>query len=264
MTVEYQVCNLHFYCRIWEAGWGSGTFLGFQRPFAIKLQPGERMKQFIVVSFMIMTLLSACSGAPANTTLEPVQTELPVLPSDTAISPTDTSVPVIPSETAPGPTESAPNPKLPAAPFEAQTYVNEEAGFALDYPAGWTVNETVVGPRGTQVQFLSSPELAEAATLPAGATRLNATIYQWDPKNDLAAYVANRKTAWEASGFQILEEEQVVLELGLPAVQLRVQTPEAQTIFLFAALGDQYLELSGEGDLELVKEIVGRLRPISR
>ena len=221
------------------------------------------MKLLITAIFMIMTLLSACASAPANTTPEQVQTDLPALPSVTAVPPTDTAVPVIPSETAQAPTEPAPNPKLPAAPFEAQTYVNEEVGFALDYPAGWTVNEMVLGSRGTQVQFLSSPALADAATLPDGATRANATIYQWDPKNDLAAYVANRKNAWQASGFQILEEEQLVLELGLPAVQFTVQTPEARTIFLFAALGDQYLELSGEGDLELVKEIVGRVRPIS-
>jgi hypothetical protein len=218
------------------------------------------MKQLLFALLLMMTLLSACAGAPANTTLEPA------LPSDTAPAPTTTSVPVTPSDTAPAPTHTtdASNPKLPAAPFEAQTYVNEEVGFALDYPSGWTVNEVVVGPRGTQVQFLSSPDLANAATVPEGATRVNATIYQWDPKNDLAAYVANRKTAWEASGFQIVDEEQLVLELGLPAVQLTVQTPESQSIFLFAALGDQYLELSGEGDLELVREIVGRVRPISR
>ena len=228
------------------------------------------MNRLFFVFTLIMTLLSACTSTEANTTLEPVQTEasiptdVPVLPSDTAPAPTETLIPPLPSDTAPAPTEAAPNPKLPAASFEAQTYVNEAAGFALDYPAGWTVNEMVVGPRGTQVQFLSSPELADAATLPNGATRLNATIYQWDPKNDLAAYVANRKIAWEASGFEILEEEQVVLELGLPAVQFTVQTPDAQTIFLFTALGDQYLELSGEGDLVLVQEIVGRLRPISR
>jgi len=122
----------------------------------------------------------------------------------------------------------------------------------------------VLGPQGTQVQFLSSPELAEAATLPEGATRLNATIYQWDPKNDLAAFLAQQKSAWEASGLSILEEEQRVLELGLPAVQFTVQAAESQVIFLIAALGEQYLVLSGEGDLGLVKEIVGRLRPISR
>ena len=221
------------------------------------------MKRLIFALILWMTLLSACGVAPGNTTLAPVQTDIPASPSDTAALPTETAVPVIPSDTAPPATESAPNSKLPAAPFDAQTYINEEAGFAFDYPAGWTVTEAEVGPRGKQIQFLSSPDLATVSTLPEGAARVNATIYQWDPKNDLAAYVANRKTAWEASGFQILEEEPRVLELGLPAVQFTVQTPDARAIFLIAALGDQYLELSGEGNLELVKEIVGRLRPIS-
>ena len=221
------------------------------------------MKRLFFTLLLGMTLLSACTGAPANTTLEPVQTDAPLIASDTAPAPTETSIPAIPSDTASAPTEAAPNSKLPAASFEAQPYINETAGFALDIPAGWTVNEMVIGDRGSQVQFLSSPELAEAATVPAGATRVNATIYQWDPKNDLAAFVANQKSAWESSGFTILEEEQRVLELGLPVVQFVLQTPEAQTVFLIAALGDQYLVLSGEGDLELAKEIVGRVRPIS-
>ena len=211
------------------------------------------MKRIILSLSLGIMLLSACLAAPAMTTLEPA------LPSDTAPAPTETSVPVIPSDTAP-----APNPKLPAAPFESQTYLNEEAGFALDYPAGWTVNEMVVGDRGSQIQFLSSPELADAATVPEGATRVNGTVYQWDPKNDLTAFVANQKTAWEASGFTILEEEQLVLELGLPAVRFTVRTPETQVVFLIAALRDRYLVLSGEGDLSLVNQIVQRLRPISR
>ena len=110
------------------------------------------------------------------------------------------------------------------------------------------------GPRGTQIQFLSKPELADAAVIPEGETRVNATIYLWDPKNDLAAYVEHRRTAWEASGFTILEEEQLTLELGLPAVLFTIQTSETQFVVLLAALRDSYLEINGEGDLELVKE----------
>jgi hypothetical protein len=168
------------------------------------------------------------------------------------------SLAIVPSDTVP-----APNAKLPAPSFESQPYSNETAGFALDYPVGWTVNEMVLGDRGSQVQFLSSPELAEAPVVPEGATRVNATIYQWDPKNDLAAFVSNQKTAWEASGFTVLEEEQLVLELGLPAVRFHVQAPDSELIFLMVALRDQYLVLSGEGDLVLVDEIVRRVRPIS-
>ena len=166
---------------------------------------------------------------------------------------------MIPSDTAP-----VPSSKLLAASFEAQTYINETVGFALDYPAGWTVNDAVIGERASQVQFLSSPGLADLATLPEGATRVSTVVYQWDPKNDLAAYVANWKTAWESSGFTVLDEQQLTLELGLPALQLTVQTPDATVIFLVTAIGDRYLVLSVEGNLELVKEIVQRVRPISR
>jgi hypothetical protein len=200
--------------------------------------------------FVIMLFVIAACGAP--------QPEIPAptaLPTQTEIPPTTTPLP--PTETA------APQGKLPAAPFDAQVYINEEAGFALDYPTGWTVNETVVGPRGTQIQFLSRPDLAEAAIIPEGETRISAVIYQWDPKNDLSAYVQHMKEAWTGSGFTILEEQELTLELGLPAVLFTVQTPDTQTVFLVTALKDQYLVVAGEGDLDLVKQIVERLRPIS-
>jgi hypothetical protein len=205
------------------------------------------MRLFAFIIFVCVMLLATCS-AP-NAVPPQVQTDVPALPANT--------------EAVSAPTEAAPNAKLPAASFESQPYINEEAGFALDYPAGWTVNEVTLGSRGTQVQFLSSPDIADVATLPEGETHVNATLYQWDPKNDLAAFVANQKTAWEASGFTILEEEQLVLELGLPAVKLTVQTPEANAVYLVAALEDQYLVLSGEGDLDLVNEMIQRVRPIS-
>jgi hypothetical protein len=209
------------------------------------------MRLFSFIFVMLTIALAACSAPPP-------QPEIPAptaLPTQTEILPTATPLP--PTETA------VPQGKLPAAPFDAQVYINQEAGFALDYPTGWTVNETVVGPRGTQIQFLSRPDLSEAATIPEGETRLSAVIYQWDPKNDLAAYVQHMKEAWTGSGFTILEEQELTLELGLPAVLFTVQTPDTQTVFLVTALKDQYLVVAGEGNLDLVKQIVERLRPIS-
>jgi hypothetical protein len=174
-------------------------------------------------------------------------------------------VPTTTGETAAtsAPTEAPVNPKLPAAPFQSETYINEDFGFALDYPVGWTVNESIVGDRGSQIQFLSSPEIAESAVLPEGASRVTAVIYDWDPKNDLPAYIANWKTAWESSGFTVVEELPLVLDLGLNAVQFTIKTPDSSAVVLITALGDKYMVLSGEGDLELAKEIVQRLRPIS-
>jgi hypothetical protein len=82
-----------------------------------------------------------------------------------------------------------PEGKIPAPSFESQTYLNETVGFALDYPAGWTVTESVVGDRGSQTLLLSAPEIADLAELPEGATRVSVTVYEWDPKNDLAAFI---------------------------------------------------------------------------
>ncbi len=199
------------------------------------------MKRIFLVLSLGITFLSACMVPPTASMPAPEITEAPLAP-----------------------TEVVPDAKLPAASFESRTYINDTVGFALDYPAGWTVNEAVVGDRGSQVEFLSSPDLADVSVLPEGATRVSAAVYQWDPKNDLAAFVAHQKSAWDASGFTILEEEPRTLELGLPATQFTVQTPDASVVFLVTALGDQYLVLSGEGNLELVKEIVQRVRPISK
>ena len=45
--------------------------------------------------------------------------------------------------------------------------------------------------------------------------------------------------------------------------QITVRTAEADVLYLITALKDQYLVLVGEGDLNLVEQIVQRLRPIS-
>lgn len=203
------------------------------------------MRRFSFLIFLLVIWLATCSGPQPRLpepTAAPVQTEVPATP---------TAMPRPPAG------------KLPAAPFDAEMYANEEAGFALDYPTGWTVNEQEIGPRGTQISFLSRPELAEAATIPEGETRLSATIYQWDPKNDLNAYVQHMKEAWSSSGFTILEDEKLTLELGMPAELFTVQTPDAKVLFLVTALKDQYLVIAGEGDLDLARQIVERLRPIN-
>lgn len=201
---------------------------------------------------MILTLLlfaTACAPAVTSRAVDSV-----VVPATSTDEPIASSVP----------TAAPANPKLPAASFESETYINEEIGFALDYPAGWTVNESIVGDRGSQIQFLSSPALAESAVLPEGENRVTAVLYDWDPKNDLPAYIANWKTAWESSGFTVVDELPLVLDLGLNAVQFTIKTPDSSAVVLITALGDKYMVLSGEGNLELAKEIVQRLRPISK
>jgi hypothetical protein len=216
------------------------------------------MKRIAFVVLVMVLWFASCS-AP-EPTLAPEATSVPADSVDSGMP-----VPPMGSEPAPAVTEMVvvPEGKIPAPSFESQTYINETVGFALDYPAGWTVTESVVGERGSQTLILSKPEIADLPLLPEGATRVSVTVYQWDPKNDLAAFVEVRKTAWDSSGFTIIEEKDIVLDLGLPAEQFVIQTPESTALFLFAAVGDQYISISGEGDMELVKEISMRLRPVS-
>lgn len=208
------------------------------------------MKKYLLALSLVLVLLISACGARGNESVpspEPVSNQMPVLGSDA----TEMVVEI-------------PEGKIRAPSFASQTYVNETIGFALDYPLEWVQNESVVGSRTTQVVFVSSPELFDASTLPEGGSRLSLTIYDWDPKNDLAAYVEKTKTAWDASGFIILEEEAITLDLGLAAVRFTVQTPELTSVYLITTIGDKYLVLAGEGDLALVNEILLYLRPISQ
>ena len=203
------------------------------------------MKRITLVLFILALSLAACA-APATSLPTPVENTMPV----PGVAVTEAVV--------------EPQGKLPAPSFESQTYINEAVGFAIEYPASWTVNETALGDRGSQTQLLSTPEIAELQTLPAGATRVTIVINQWEPKNDLAAFVDVRRTAWESSGFTILDEEPLTLDLGLAAIRFTVQTADGTTVlFQFAAVGDQYISISGEGDLPLVEEIMMYLRPVS-
>jgi hypothetical protein len=201
------------------------------------------MNKTIFSLTLLVFALAACAPVVSPRATEPVESNLPV-PGNTV-------------------TETIVEGKMPATSFESQTYTNEVAGFAIEYPAGWTVKETITGERVAQSVLLAASEIADLETLPPGATRVAVNVNQWDPKNDLAAFVESRKMAWEASGFVIVEEEPVTLDLGLAAVRFTLQTPEGIPVeFLFAAIRDQYVTISGEGDLELVKEIMQYLRPI--
>ncbi len=65
-----------------------------------------------------------------------------------------------------------------------------------------------------------------------------------------------------ASGFKILEERELTLAGDWRALRYKIQTPEESTLFLITTIGERYLVLGGSGNLDLLTEIVGTLRPI--
>ena len=88
-------------------------------------------------------------------------------------------------------------------------------------------------------------------------------MQRWDPKNDLEAFVNQRKLAWGASGISILSEERLTLAGDRPSAQFTVQGVDgSQAFFLLTTNGENYLVLSGDGDLGLLADIAHTLRPI--
>ena len=204
----------------------------------------------LCVSTLVL-ILAACSPtavnvAPAPTVSVAVSTDTP-LP---ATLPTDTPLPT-----------NTPEPETSAPSFAAATYRDETAGFEFDYPADWTLDpSSQIGARGAQALLLSPGTTLEA--LAEGGSRLAIMTYMWDPKNDLTAYVAQRMIAWDASGFAVTAEETWTLTDGRQVQGFTVQTPgQPPAYFLLTTIGEDYLQLSGEGDLALIKEIIHTLRP---
>ncbi len=202
----------------------------------------KRYKNVFIAGLLV---LSACTSV-ASPTESPTPQDL------ITVEPTMTPAP---SETA----------ELQLAPLEA-IYRDESAGFAFDYPTSWTADAPQVGgERGYFSQitswFRNPGELPEF--IPEGETYLSITVLLWDPKNDLDAFIATRKEGWNASGFEILAEQELSLSGNWRAFQFRIQSPEAVTYYLITSVGERYLVLSGSGDIDLLGEIAGTLRPLA-
>lgn len=178
----------------------------------------------------------------------------------------ETTVPPIPAATdAPttAPTLALTQETTVQLSYSAIRFEDLEGKFIFDYPDTLTAEaEQVIGDRGSQQVLLSPGSTLE--TLAEGGSRIILARYGWDPKNELAARVTMRKTAWDASGFVLLDETSRELEDGREVVYLLMETPDKQQVlFCLTTAGERYLEISAQGNIVLVKEILSTLASIS-
>ena len=153
----------------------------------------------------------------------------------------------------------------PSLSFEPATYRDEPAGFEFDYPAEWTKEgPQVIGPRGYIAQFTSYPhppgDIPDIQ--PEGSSQLQTAVMLWDPKGDLDAYIEQRKMGWASSGNTIISEQEHALAGDLQAASFVIDSFGTQAYFLLAAVGEKYLVISGQGDIDLLNEIALTLRPL--
>ncbi len=133
--------------------------------------------------------------------------------------------------------------------FEAATYRNNSNNFEFNYPGAWDFTEQVFGPRGSGAQFFSE-----------GEPIFSATVFLWDPKNDLDAYIDIRKQGWSSSSMVVAEEELVLVD-GRRAFQFEIQGPDGSGVYsLLTEVGENYLELTGPVELAEFGEIAQTLQ----
>jgi hypothetical protein len=207
------------------------------------------MKRLFVFSLSMLVFIGvACTPFITSRQVEPVREEPQVvIPEPVEVIPTPITSPI------------------PELFFPKATYQDTNNNYEFDYPANWAFDDGEQHSRGYYVQFYSwdwqPGEIIE--TTPAGETMLSVTVNYWDPKNDLEAFVDQRKLAWDSSGTSILSDERVTLEGERLAAQFTVQSIDGtQSYYLFTTIGEQYLTFSGSGDLGLLSDIAHTMRPI--
>ena len=214
----------------------------------------KRKLLVFAVIIMSMSLMAGCSGADgaqipdASEDVGKIPTTIPA--TEVEATQVSTEVPVMVVTETPAPVLS----------FDAAIFREESAGIELSYPSGWTVSpREVIGERGAQQALLSPGSTLEQVA--DGGTRIIFVTYQWDPKNDLDAYITQRKLAWEASGFKTLGEEEFMLDDGRRVVIFTMETSEGnQVLFALLNAGEDYLQVSGDGDRNLAMEIIRTIK----
>jgi hypothetical protein len=199
-----------------------------------------RNKLFLSVCVGVLSLLfAACSSVtPSSPVGEPVESTVPAMPTETAL----------PAET--------PSVAL-------TTYQDTTSGFSFEYPTEWMLDTIVLGTRapvGYQItSWTHDPGII--SEVPSGGTIVDIYVQLWDPKGNLSAFVENREQAWEASGIKIIKTEDLTLGNNIPAKIFIIKGADgSEGYFLISTLGENYLVVSGNGDLQKIDLVARSIR----
>lgn len=199
----------------------------------------------------MVILVAGCVSAGTTPSPTPAATAVPA-----------TAVPATPEVPTPTPTVEIPTPTVEPT----LTYTDTEAGFALDYPAAWTI--LPISPEAKDGSFVYSTTLMSwrpvdggSDGIPAGQTKVDVTLI----KSDVASLddaIAERKTLLGAGEVEtsILSEEVLTLASGLPVLRWALTSSFGDSIEYIAAIDGNIVLLSGMGDAAVFDRVAGTLR----
>jgi hypothetical protein len=142
------------------------------------------------------------------------------------------------------------------------------AGFALDYPQGWYIQEVSQEIKEQAVVYtitLTSwePEMAGQMGIPEGGTKVDISVIKSGAQTPAEAFAARKREIGNADPpHTILSEEAWTLSGELPALRLQVESTFGEAAELITAIHGHTLLLGGLGDFALFDEIAGTLREI--
>lgn len=144
----------------------------------------------------------------------------------------------------------------------ARSYSDPTYGFSFDYPAAWTLDVVSLGERAPQSIQLTSWQHTPGliAEVPEGGTVMNVVVQLWDPAGDLEVFTQQRISAWEASDISIVTREALTLPDGRAAQEFVVRSVDSDGYFFFTTLGEQYLVISGSGDMDVIRQVARSVR----
>lgn len=151
----------------------------------------------------------------------------------------------------------------------AETYTNEQVGFALRYPADWNLLDVAPDVRDNSTNYavtINSWETDEGGSggIPAGQTKLDILVMRSDAATVEEAAAQRRAELTENEpDIQIVDEEMWELESGLQAQRWTIQGQQADSYEVIAVFDGWTVILAGLGDEQRFEEIARTLRPIA-
>jgi hypothetical protein len=143
------------------------------------------------------------------------------------------------------------------------TYVNEHAGYAFDYPADWIlIGEPHPSAYNYVITIQSFMLGGGTGSVPADQAKLDFVTCNSAECNTLQAVQAQIDEQVAAGTLEILSEENWTLAGGIPAIRRQVVGEMGMEVAsLLTEIDSRALRVSGYGDLAAFEEIVRTLRP---
>lgn len=207
------------------------------------------MKARLLLPVLLALFVSACTVPAAS---RPAEAEIPA--TQTLSTPASTR-PAVQGE------PSLPTGNLP----EMATYTDDLAGFSLDYPAGWFIEDSVLVHAQESSNYsisisswdvLNPPPPSERQTngLPNGGAKFDVTVIK-DPMTLQAAVDQVRQT-----NTPIFDQKDVTLANGVPGILLDIEGFAGPARMLISILNGNVIYVTGYGNLEYFEPVALSLR----